>query len=249
MAAVLADGPATSRAIESLGLSVQLANLNSPDQTIIAGAVAEIDVAVEKLSAAGLRAKKIPVTGAFHTPAMAEAAQQLAQSLGKIEFQPLRLPVWSNTTAAVYPAGAPHTRELLARHLTSPVLFETEIRNLHASGVRVFLEVGPGAVLSGLVGRILRGEPHTAIPLDAAGRDGCLQLAHLLAQCTALGLAVNVDAWFAKRRLPALGVAKLCARVRGEQIRKPTDWLVNGGQSRPWVPAKPEMTPSPWPRA
>jgi acyl transferase domain-containing protein/NAD(P)H-dependent flavin oxidoreductase YrpB (nitropropane dioxygenase family) len=240
MAAVSADATMTAQAIESLGLALELANLNSPDQTIIAGPIADIDAAVKKLSAAGLRTKKIPVTGAFHTPAMAPAAAKLAESLGTINFQSLRIPVWSNTTAATYPEGAADARDLLTRHLTTAVLFETEVRKLHDAGLRIFLEVGPGAVLTGLVGRILRDRPHTAIALDSAGRKGFLQLAHLLAQCVAMGLPVNVSAWFAKRRLPALGVAKLCARTRQEQVRKPTDWVINGGQSRPYIPTKSE---------
>ena len=241
MAAVAADGETTSKALESLGLSLCLANLNSPDQTIIAGPVAEIEAAVAALVAAGLRAKRIPVTAAFHTPAMTEAAGKLAQNLEAIPFQSLRLPVWSNTTAAPYPAAASDARQQLVRHLTSPVLFEKQIRGLYAAGTRIFLEVGAGAVLTGLVGRILGREPHTAIALDAPGRSGTLQLAHLLAQCSALGLPVDACAWSAGRRLPNLGVAKLCALSRQQQVRRPTDWVVNGGQSRPLMQAPADL--------
>ncbi len=106
MAAVMADGPTVVQAIESLGLDVRPANLNSPEQTIIAGPIAGVETAVQKLSAAGLRIKKIPVGGAFHTPAMAEAARQLGHCLEAIEFAPPRIPVWSNTTATPYQADA-----------------------------------------------------------------------------------------------------------------------------------------------
>ena len=235
MAAVFASAESTSKAVEMLKLPVTLANLNSPDQTIIAGPIGEIEKAVEKLNAAGLRAKRIPVTAAFHTPAMAPAGAQLAEHLQAVEFQPLRLPVSSNATAGTYPTAAADIRELLVRHLTSPVLFENQVRALYASGIRAFLEVGPGAVLTGLVGRTLNQQPHTAIPLDAPGRGGWLQLAHLLAQCAAIGLPVKVATWFEQRRLPALGVAKLCEQTRRDHQRKPTDWVVNGGRARPWA--------------
>ncbi|MBV9123513.1 MAG: acyltransferase domain-containing protein, partial [Planctomycetes bacterium] len=124
MAAVAADGQRTAAALQELGIPAIPANWNAPDQTIIAGTNEAIDAAVAKLSPMGLPTRRIPVTAAFHTPALEQAAQALAGPLSQVAWQKPRLKVFSNTTAGPYPEDPEAIRELLARHLTQPVLFE-----------------------------------------------------------------------------------------------------------------------------
>jgi len=228
MAAVQAD----AAALEAL-VGTYIANRNAPDQTVIAGPVAAIDAALEELSRRGLRARKLSVSAAFHTPLLAAAAEAMRQFLAAVPFERPRLPVYSNTTGQRH-AGDPDTlRDVLARHFCEPVLFEQEIRQLYADGARVFIEVGPGKVLTDLTLRILRGEEVAALALDAPGHDGWTQLGCLLARLIVLGLPVRLEAWFDKRGLPACSVAEFIIQVQRAATPKATDWLLSPNKAVP----------------
>ena len=200
MAAVNANEKWTLEAIARLELAVSVANLNAPDQTIIAGPIAAIDAAVKALSGEDVRVKRLPVTAAFHCNAMAGAQAALAAELGSVTFRAPTIKVFSNTTGDRYPVEPSEIRALLARHIVEPLRFVDEIERLYAAGARVFIEAGPGQVLSGLVGRILGDRPHTTLSIDAPERSGWLQLAQLLARAFALGLPVDLAPWFAPPR-------------------------------------------------
>ena len=244
MAAVNADGARVSALIEQHRLDVSLANLNAPDQTMISGSVAAIDAAAAVLAKNALRVARLPtITTAFHSPAMASARDLLAAQLANFDFRTPRIPVFSNTTAQPYPETADEMRALLARHLTDSVRFAEEIDQLYKTGARIFLEVGPGRVLSGLVDRILADRPHAALAIDAPGRPGWLQLAHLLAQMFALGLPVRFETWFKGRGLKELGLAEVFAEARAKAAPSSVVWRVNGGRALPW--RAPAATPKP----
>src|SRR5262249_41006920 len=104
--------------------------------------------------------------------------------------------------------------------------FAGEIELMYDTGVRVFVEVGPNNVLTGLVGRILKERPHLAVASDIPARAGIVQLQHLLGQLAVAGLPVRLDRLLAGRA--GDGVAP-----RAAQPIKPTTWLVNGGYARP----------------
>src|SRR5262249_12634767 len=137
------------------------------------------------------------VSAAFHSRFVAEARERLATALEGVDFKAGRVPVFANTTAAEYPNEATAARQLLARQLAEPVAFVEEIHAMHAAGVRTFVEVGPGARLTGLVKAILEGVPHQAIALDASSgkRSNIVDLARMLAQLAALGHRVELTAW------------------------------------------------------
>ncbi len=243
MAAVDADGARVMSIIEGHELAVSLANLNSPDQTIIAGTIEAIDAAAAILNKESLRVTKLPVSAAFHSSAMASASDQLAAELAKIEFKEPQIPVFSNTTARPYPDAANDARGLLARHMTESVRFVEEINHLHEAGARIFLEVGPGLVLSGLVDRILADRPHATLAIDAPGRPGWLQLAHLLTQLFALGVPVHLESWFKGRGLKETSTEEVFSAARTKAMPNPMVWRVNGGRALPWY--KPVDLPKP----
>lgn len=234
MAAVDADGDRIEKLIAEHGLAVSVANLNAPDQTIIAGSAEAVDAAAAALTKASLRVTKLPVKGTFHCSAMAEASGALAAELAKIEFRPPEFPVFSNTTADRYPQKPAEIRALLARHLAEPVRFVDEVNRLYETGARIFLEVGPGLVLSGLVDRILTDRPHAALGIDAPGRPGWLQLSHLLSQLFALGVPVRFETWFNRRGLKDLSLTELFALARAKANPGPLVWRINGGRAVPW---------------
>jgi len=241
MAMVQADAQAAQKLLAELQLGVELANLNAPDQTVIAGPKPAVEQAVAAITQKGLRTRLIPVTAAFHTSAMERAAQTLAVHLAEVRWRRPCLPVYSNTLAAPYPQDETEIRELLARHICRPVRFEEEVRRLYADGARVFVEVGPGRVLTDLVERILKSQTHTTLVMDATGRDGVTQLAHCLAGAVSLGLPVQLKAWFDGRGFRRVGTAELF-RGLAEAKPKPTDWYLSPRKAEP-------LRPLPAPRA
>jgi acyl transferase domain-containing protein len=233
MAAVHAGASVTETALKDLNIAADVANLNGPDQTVIAGPVEAIDAAIEQLSKRGLRTRIIPVSAAFHTTRLCLAAEAMQAHLHGIAFQRPGIPVYSNTTGRRHAEEPDSIRALLSRHLSEPVLFEKEVRQLFADGARVFVEVGPGRVLTDLVSRIFDGALVTALPLDAPGRDGWTQLGHLLARLTVIGLPVRLDAWFEGRGFRSQSIEEFIARVHAEAAPKPTDWLLSPNMAQP----------------
>ena len=133
---------------------VQLANHNSPVQLVISGEVPGVQKAMVLAKEAGAkRVVSLPVSGAFHSPLMADARERLAAALEKVEFKPPQVPVVANVTArAVEKAG--HIRELLVQQLVSPVRWSESVEQMVGMGTELFLEIGPGKVLRGLIRRI-----------------------------------------------------------------------------------------------
>lgn len=236
MAAVQADAKTTESALLECELPICLANHNSPDQTVIAGTDAAIDAAVKLLTDKGLRAKRIAVSAAFHSPLLHRSAEQMAVHFGKVKFSPPRIPAYSNTIGGRHGADPAAIRKLLVRHFDEPVLWEQQVRQMHKDGARVFLEVGPGKVLSDLVRRILDDPTVTTIPLEARGRRGDAQLAHLLAQSAALGLPAKIGPWFENRGLARLSVEEFFAHTERDQKSKPTDWILSATGAQPVTP-------------
>lgn len=131
-------------------------NYNSPQQTVVAGApeaLQELDVLVKE---AGGRAMKVAVSGAFHSPYMAEATEGLATYIQAGHApSPLLIPVMANMTAAPYPADPRAASEVLANQLSHAVRWVDTLHALQDQGIDTFIEVGPGKTLSGLVKRTL----------------------------------------------------------------------------------------------
>ncbi|MBI2618993.1 MAG: ACP S-malonyltransferase [Ignavibacteriales bacterium] len=133
---------------------VQAANLNSPGQIVISGSVDGVRRAMELCRARGVKlVKELQVSGAFHSPLMASAGDGLKEALEKTTIRDATVPVYANVTARpVYKSA--EIRQLLFEQLTRPVRWEETIKNMVADGAGVFVEVGPGKVLQGLVKRI-----------------------------------------------------------------------------------------------
>jgi [acyl-carrier-protein] S-malonyltransferase len=130
------------------------ANYNSPIQVVISGEVGSVESAVAGAKDFGAkRAIPLKVSGAFHSPLMEPARQRLAASLRKTPFSGARIPVVPNVTGEAT-IDSVRIRELLEEQLTSPVLWHQSMRFLLEQGVSCFVELGPGAVLCGLLKRI-----------------------------------------------------------------------------------------------
>lgn len=133
------------------------ANYNCPGQVVISGTMDGIEIACEKLLAAGAkRALKLKVGGAFHSPLMMPAQEELAEAIEAAEFTAPICPVYQNVD------GKPHTdpaeiKTNLVKQLTAPVRWTQDVEAMVADGADEFIELGPGKVLQGLISKIARG--------------------------------------------------------------------------------------------
>ncbi|MCX6247051.1 MAG: ACP S-malonyltransferase [Bacteroidetes bacterium] len=130
------------------------ANYNSPGQLVISGSMKGIEIACEKLKAAGARrALPLKVGGAFHSPLMEPARIELAEAIHSTVFNTPVCPVYQNATAQRV-TEPEKIKENLVAQLTAPVLWTQLIQNMIADGATLFTEVGPGSVLQGLIAKI-----------------------------------------------------------------------------------------------
>ncbi len=199
--------------------SVVVANHNAPDQVVISGPTAAVEAALVRLRERGLAGRSIPVACAFHSPLVAGAAEALAAELARRPVGTTSIPVWSNTTAAPYPSDPAAIRALTARQVAQPVRFVDQIEAMYAAGARVFVEAGPGRVLTQLVGRILGGRPHVAVSCDAPGEHGLRRLLLTLAELAVAGVAVDPAPLFAERD---------AALVSASATPRRPGWILNG---------------------
>ncbi|MCX6144887.1 MAG: ACP S-malonyltransferase, partial [Ignavibacteriales bacterium] len=154
---------------------VQAANFNSPGQIVISGSVAGVRKAMELAKERGAKlVKELPVSGAFHSPLMEFAGSGLKSALEKTSITDASIPVYANVTARpVQKAG--EIRRLLYEQLTKPVRWEETITNMALAGTGIFVEIGPGKVLQGLIKRIRNDVTTRGIEklADIADEGGC----------------------------------------------------------------------------
>ena len=133
---------------------VVAANYNCPGQLVISGASESVDAACEKLKAAGARrALRLPVGGAFHSPLMEAAREELEQAIAEVEFHTPKCPIYQNVDAK--PQSEPEQiKQNLIAQLTAPVRWTQIMREMVADGVDSFVELGPGAVLQGMIKKL-----------------------------------------------------------------------------------------------
>ena len=130
-------------------------NYNCPGQIACSGRPDEVDSLAAKIVSAGGRAVKLAVSGAFHTPYMAEAEKTLREALDGVNVVAPPVTLYSDLTGAPYPSSRDGIIDAVSRQVCSPVRFETVIKNMAADGVDTFIEVGAGSTLTGFVKRTL----------------------------------------------------------------------------------------------
>jgi [acyl-carrier-protein] S-malonyltransferase len=136
-------------------LGVWPANYNCPGQIVVSGENLAVDECIELAQEAGARrAVKLKVSGAFHSPLVARAAERLRPAVERVHFKEPAAPFMSTVTARL--ESAQRVAPLLVDQLTAPVRFTQAASELMKQGVQTFVEIGPGNVLSGLVKRIDR---------------------------------------------------------------------------------------------
>ncbi|MBL7841659.1 MAG: ACP S-malonyltransferase [Cyclobacteriaceae bacterium] len=155
MAAILGlDDKVVEEVCASIDEVVVAANYNCPGQLVISGSNRGIEIACEKLKAAGAkRALPLPVGGAFHSPLMEPASEELAAAIESTKFSQPVCPVYQNVNALPSTDVAQIKKNLIAQ-LTAPVRWTQSVQNMVKDGAKTFVECGPGKVLQGLVKKI-----------------------------------------------------------------------------------------------
>ena len=228
---------------QGCGDDVVLANRNAPNQGILSGMRHAIDSIAETCHRLGWSTRKLNVSAAFHSKWMVGAGKRFRHALEDIQFELGRVPVFANASGKPYPPDADTLRDLLARQLSCPVLFMQQIREMYSCGVRTFVEVGPKAVLTGLVRSILHGESFEAAALDASSGRGCgiTDLARVLALTAALGHAVDLAAW--ERPAPEPVEPGMSVTLVGANYRSPQRPTVRTAATQTYT--QESQTPSP----
>jgi acyl transferase domain-containing protein len=250
MTSVAAPIEEVRAALASWNSQAVVANHNTPAQTVLSGAVEAIAEAERKFGERGISCTRLQVATAFHSPIVAQARAPFREFLDGIDFKPARIDVFANAEAAPYPGDASAMRELLARQLVSPVRFVEQIEAMYQRGVRTFVEVGPGSVLTGLTGHILKKRPHKAVALGRRFLEG-------LAALSVSGVPVSyerlwkdharpADPRLAKKpqmqvKLDGAGYGKIYPNGEGAAVKKPIARASNGVPQE----APPQQQPQP----
>jgi len=224
--AAVACGPEQLLDITGEGSDVVIANLNAPAQTVIAGSTEAMSRALAVLAERQMPHRLLPVACAFHSPVIRGADLLFAHALRDAAVAPPAIPVWSNVTARPHDTEPDTIRKALCAQLVSPVRFAEQVASLYADGARVFVEVGPGSVLTGLVKATLGEQPHWCVTTDARGKSSVHSLLNAVAKLATLGVRVEPKTFFERRGALRLDLERPGARSLGA-------WIVDGRWARP----------------
>ncbi|MEM1323680.1 MAG: beta-ketoacyl synthase N-terminal-like domain-containing protein [Bacteroidota bacterium] len=221
MLAVKASQEQVQQAITSIP-GVSIANVNAPNQVIIAGGTAQIKAAEQQLGAQGFSVIPLAVSAAFHTAFVKHAQEPFSAFVAQQTFRKAHLPVYSNTTADAYPDNLDSIQSILQNQMLHPVLFKQQIENLYQAGARIFVEFGPKGVLTKLVKNILQDKEMVAIAINAsASKDSDLQLRQAVVQLQVLGLPITHIDPYKKELAPLPPKSKLTVQLSGNNYVSP----------------------------
>ena len=183
--------------IENKGLNLILANRNTYDQGVVSGGSDQIEKALKICIKKKISAVKLPVSAAFHTHFVENAAIPFKNRLKNLTIKYSDIPVFSNTTGDKYPAEEAFASKILGNQLSNPVNFIKDIENMFKNNGNIFLEIGPKSVLTNLAGSILKDKKITAMAFDSSSgkKTGLEDLACVLCRLAASGVAVDFTKW------------------------------------------------------
>lgn len=229
--AVVKAGP---DAIEPLlsGSGVSIANLNAPNQTVLSGERKALLDMVERLKSEGFKAQEIEVAGPFHTQYFKAAQKPLKEAISALELSAAKRDVYSNSTARKYPSSDRKVKELLGSHLLNPVKFSDQISSMHEDGVRLFVEVGPKQILTGLVGQILGEKEHRSIAVEGFG-GGVKGLLTAVAQIFTEGYEIDPTCLFENRVSYYHSLEALLSSSQKTKASKAAVWINGAGVRAP----------------
>jgi acyl transferase domain-containing protein/acyl carrier protein len=191
MAAVAADVGRVA-AVVAMDAQVAVAAVNGPRNTVISGARAAVETALERLAQEGITAQRLRTSHAFHSPQIEPMLDELAAAASGIRFSAPRMPVISNVTGDFVGAEIA-TADYWCRHARQPVLFSAGLAQLARRGCRVFVEIGPAPVLLGMGRQIIAGSEAIFLPSLRPGTSDWRQMLGSLAEAYMRGVSIDWD--------------------------------------------------------
>lgn len=163
-----------------------LSNDNCPQQVILCGSNAALDVLVPILRTQQIFHQVLPFQSGFHSPFVADKLDVMLEGMSTMNFRKTKFPLWSATTLELYPEGFEAIRQLSVEHLIKPVRFRELTERLYEEGARMFIQLGSGGLI-GFIDDTLKGKNYSAVPSNVAIRSGVAQLQRVLAALFAEG--------------------------------------------------------------
>lgn len=204
MAAVLSDGESVGRVLNQLGVTVDIAAYNGPQNTVISGPKAGVQAACEQFAAMGIRAVPLTVSHAFHSSLMEPMLAAFSEVAASIRFSKPNLALVSNLSGSL--AGDEITSpEYWVNHVRQPVAFQQGVTFLQDAGCRFYLETGPKPVLLGMARRCLNAGESIFQPAMNPGEENRRHMLEALAELYRRGRNIDFQAIFAdrpRRRIP-----------------------------------------------
>ena len=200
-----------------------LANDNGPSQIVLSGPSNVVSNALAACTEQGLKARLLPVATAFHSKIVASAVEPFEAALKKLRLRKPSTPVYANETAEAYACTATLMPATVAGQLAAPVQFRSLVERMYEDGARLFVEVGPGSVVTGLVSDVLGDRPHKSFSLDNKRANGVTQFLSTLGALSAAGLAVDYASLFADlpAEPPKAAPPKHAVPISGANFGKP----------------------------
>ena len=191
---------------------VALSHDNCPHQAIVCGRPDAIEKVRAQLRERRVLSEELSFRSGFHSHFFAPYLEHYAATIERVPLQPPSVPIWSGTTAELYPSEPAAIRELLRRFYIEPVRFRPLLEQLHRAGARVFVQLGIGS-LTNFVGDTLRSEDHLGIALVEKGRPALAQLRRAAAALFVEGAALPLERVFAGAAAPVQAPARRGSRL------------------------------------
>ena len=201
-----ADPALMAEVVASAGGDLHVALQNCPNQTVLFGTIERVEAVVSRLTKAGAICMPLPFDRAYHTPLLRGLEPALRTLYNELKVGPGRVPVYSCATTEPFPEEAVGIHSLATSQWFSCVRFQQTVEKLYESGVRVFIEVGPGASLTGFVRDTLKDRQHVALSSNVPGKSALAQFQQLLAQLFVAGSTVDLAPLFAHRPVRQIGI-------------------------------------------
>jgi len=191
MAVLFTNESRAESAIDPFKDRISIAALNGPENSVISGEGDAVDQVVESLSMAGIQCVNLPVSHAFHSALMEPILDDFRKIAAEITYATPEIPYISNVTGQMAKKDEVCSAEYWCRHIRSTVKFESGVRALHKEGHRLFLEIGPTPVLSGMAGAFIPKEDVLFASSLKRGRDDWRSVMESLGSLYARGISIN----------------------------------------------------------
>lgn len=248
MTAVMCPIETVRGVLEETNSGVIIANHNAPAQCVLSGPTEAIEQIEKALSARGASTKRLPVATAFHSSLVAASVEPFAAYLGEVDVACPGIDVYGTSDATVYPQDPQVIRERLAGQIAQPVRFVDQIEAMYERGVRTFVEVGAGNVLTDLVGAILADRNHRRINLDRKGTHGLTTLLTALGRLSVAGVSMNFGSLWTEYKPSSQKLPKkpaMVMQVSGANYGKPYPPPGGAKDLPPPNPPRPASPPVP----